>query len=331
MSSRNLGSGDATFIPTDGRKEMRITVVGAGATGGYLAGKLARAGNQVSVVDVGPQLAAIREHGLRVKTHWGDFTVRLEATDDPSDIGPSDLVLLAVKTYHNEVVLPRLRPLLGDETMVLTLQNGVDNATVVGRYIGEGRVVPGAFYIETTLEEPGVIRQQGDVVKVVIGELDGRETQRIRAIQETFDKAGVETHVSDDIQKELWTKFLFVVTLAGVTSVARALAKDLLPIPEARDLIAQVMREVEAVARARGVALDEDVVDSAMAYFERSAPDLLASMHMDLERGLPMELEALTGAVVRLGKEAGVPTPVNSFIYAALKVHAQGRKATGDA
>ena len=310
---------------------MRVTVVGAGATGGYLAGKLARAGNQVSIVDVGPQLAAIREHGLRVKTRWGDFTARVEATDDPSDIGPSDLVLLAVKTYHNEVVLPRLLPLVGDETTVLTLQNGVDNARVVEQYVGEGRVVPGAFYIETTVEEPGIIRQQGDVVRVVIGELDGGETQRIRAIQETFSEAGVETHVARDIQKELWTKFLFVVTLAGVTSVCRALWKDLLPIPEARELLLQGMREVEAVARARGVALDEDVVDSATAYFERSAADLLASMHMDLERGQPMELEALTGAVVRLGKEAGVPTPANSFIYAALKVHAQGRGAAGGA
>jgi 2-dehydropantoate 2-reductase len=303
---------------------MRIAVVGAGATGGYVAGKLAKAGHNVSVVDIGEHLAAIRRHGLRVKSHWGDFTVNVPATDDPAEIGPVNLVQLAVKTYHNEVVLPRVKPLLGDGTVVLTLQNGVDNVRNIAKHVGIKRIIPGAFYIETTIEEPGVIRQQGDVVRVVIGEADGKDTPRVRAVAEAFNKAGIQTEVTLDIQKELWTKFLFVVTLAGVTSACRALLKDIVSIPEVRELIHTVMLEVEAVARARGVALDKDVVKNATAYFERSAADLLASMHMDLEHGRPMELEALTGAVVKLGRESNVPTPVNQLLYTVLKPHAQG-------
>ena len=305
---------------------MRVAVIGAGATGGYIGGKLAQAGNQVAIVDVGPQLAAIQKHGLRLKTHWGDFTARVQATDDPKQIGPVDLVLLALKTYHNEAVLPRLKPLFGKNTTLLSLQNGVDNYERISVHVGKGRVIPGAFYIETTVEEPGVICQQGDVVRVVIGEADGGETPRIRAIADALAAAGIETEVAPSIQKELWTKFLFVVTLAGVTSACRALMKDVLPVPEVRELIIQVMREIESVARARNVPLDSDVVDKTMAYVDRSAADLLASMHMDLEHGRPMELEALTGAVVRLGRECGVPAPANSVIYAILKVHSRGKK-----
>lgn len=304
---------------------MRVAVIGAGATGGYIGGKLAQSGNQVAVVDVGPHLAAIRERGLRLKTHWGDFAARVQATDDPKQIGPVDLVLLSLKTYHNDVVLPRLKPLFHKGTNLLTLQNGVDNFERISAHVGKDRVIPGAFYIETTVEEPGVIRQQGDVVRVVIGEVDGRETPRIRAIAKAFAAAGIETEVAPNIQKELWAKFLFVVTLAGVTSACRALMKDVLFIPEVRELIIQVMREVEAVGRAKGVPLDSDVVEKTMAYMDGSAADLLASMHMDLDHGRPMELEALTGAVVRLGKECGVPTPANTVIYAVLKPHAQGK------
>ena len=308
---------------------MRIAVVGAGATGGYLGGKLAKAGHDVAVVDVGAQLAAIREHGLRIKSHWGDFTVKVEATDDSGDVGPVDLVLLAIKTYHNGIVLPKLQPMLGEDTTLVTLQNGVDNVETVGQHVGRERVVHGAFYIETTMEEPGLIRQQGEVVKVVIGEADGSESPRIRTIAEALNAAGIETQVTLDIQKELWTKFLFVVTLAGVTSACRALLKDIFHIPEVRELTLQVMREIEAVARARGVALDDDVVEQAMGFFESEVQDLMASMHTDLEHGRPMELEALTGAVVRLGKESSVPTPANTFIYTVLKAHAQGRITTG--
>ncbi|MDP3063040.1 MAG: 2-dehydropantoate 2-reductase [Chloroflexota bacterium] len=304
---------------------MRVGVVGAGAMGGYVAGALARAGNPVTIIDVGPHLDAIRKNGLTVKSHWGDYVVKVSATDDPSTAGVQELVLLSVKTYHNPLVLPRIAPLVGDNTTVLTLQNGLGNYEAVAQQFG-ARALTGAIYIETNVEAPGVIHQQGDVVRMVTGEQDGHVTPRMKLIQETFAAAGIETEVAGNIQAALWTKFIFVTALAGITAAARTRWGQLIQHPEMRQLLADVLREIETVARARGVALDADVVPQTIAYFESSAADLLASLHMDLEAGRPLELETLTGVVVRLGREAGVPTPVNQTIYALLVPFAQGVK-----
>jgi len=171
---------------------MRVGVVGAGAMGGYVAGALARAGNPVTVIDVGPHLEAIGKNGLTVKSHWGDYVVQVAATDDPAKAGVQELVLLSVKTYHNALVLPRIAPMVDDDTTVLTLQNGLGNYEAVAQQYGARRALAGAIYIETNVDAPGVIHQQGDVVRVVVGEPDGHTTPRVRRVQETLAAAGIE-------------------------------------------------------------------------------------------------------------------------------------------
>ena len=303
---------------------MRIAVMGAGGVGGYYGGMLARAGNDVTLIARGAHLEAIRAHGLRVRGRADDFTVKVSATDDTSRVDPVDLVLFTVKTYQNSVAIPAIVPMVAANTIVLPLQNGVDSHLDLGLAVGQEKVLPGTTYIETRVESPGVIRQQGDVVRIVFGELGGQETDLARKVLDSLREAGIDAELSGDIAKEMWTKFLFIASLAGVTTAARCRVATLLGIPEARELLAVAMREAEAVGRAKGVALEPDVVERTMAFTEATAIDLQASMHTDLELGRPIELDSLTGAVVRLGREVGVPTPMNSLLYALLLPYREG-------
>ena len=303
---------------------MRIAVMGAGGVGGYFGGLLARAGNDVTLIARGPHLNAIRDHGLHIKGHREEFTVSLAATDDPRQAAPADLVIFSVKTCQNAAAIPAMAPMVRESTSVLTLQNGVDGYQQVGGMVGQDRVLPGAAYIESQIEAPGVIRQVGDVVRIAFGEVSGQRTSRAEAILDTLRAAGITAELSTDVVKELWTKLLFISTLAGVTSTARAPLSRLMEHDAAQETILASMREVEAVGRARGVRLDPNVVETTMGYMETSARDLHASMHTDLELGRPLELEALNGAVVRLGREAGVPTPVHSILYSLLLPHKEG-------
>ncbi len=300
---------------------MNVAVMGAGGVGGYLGGMLARAGNQVTLIARGEHLNAIRSRGLQLRTQQGEFTVKVNATDAPASVGPAELALFTVKTYHNQQAMQDMAPLVGKETTILTLQNGVTSYDQLSQKFGPDRVLPGAIYIETRVESPGVIRQQGNVVRVVLGEVDGRETPRVRRIADTLAQAGVKAEVAQDIMKVLWTKFVFIVTLAGVTSLARANMDQLLSFPESRQVVLDVLKEAVAVGRAKGVKLDEDIIERTMEYMRKEAKALRASMHNDLERGRPLELDSLNGTVVRLAAELGVPVPTNRLIYSLLHVH----------
>ena len=304
---------------------MRIAVMGAGGVGGYFGGLLAMAGNDVTLIARGSHLDAIRAGGLRVNSHWGDFTVQVNATDQPQEVGPVELVILSVKTYQNSVAIPALAPLVGKDTCLLSLQNGASSYEDLARSVGKERVLPGAVYFEGQVQSPGVIRQTGEIVRIVFGEVSGEQTPRAQCILETFQAAGITTELSSDIVKDLWTKALFISTMAGVTSASRASMAQLLPHTESRATVIAAMREAEAVARAKGVNLDPDVVDRTLDYMDSAVKDLHASMHTDLELGRPLELEALNGAVVRTGRELEVPTPVNDVLYSLLLPHRDGR------
>ena len=303
---------------------MRIAVMGAGGVGGYFGGILARADNDVTLIARGAHLEAIRAGGLQVKSPQGDFGVKVEATDEPRRVGPVELVVMTLKTYQTEVAVPSLEPLVGEHTCLLTLQNGVDSYRVLARAMGEDRVLPAATYIACQVESPGVIRHLGDPGRIVFGEIDGQQTPRAQLILETFQAAGIPMELSADVVKELWTKSVFVTTLAGTTTSARASISRLLQHSESRDMVLSAMKEIEAVARASGVKLDADVVDKTMQYVETSAKNMYASMHIDVEKGRPLELDAMTGAVVRIGHQMGVPTPVNSILYSILVSHIDG-------
>ncbi len=304
---------------------MRIAVMGAGSVGGYLGGMLARGGHEVSLVARGAHLGAIREGGLRVVRDTEEFTVHPLATDNPEDIGPVELALLTVKTYQNADAVPAMSPLVGPGTTVLCLQNGVDSYLTPSETLGAERVLPGAMYIEAGTEGPGVVRQAGDVVRAVFGELDGSLSERGRAIGDALNGSGVPAELTADIRTGLWSKFLFIATMAGTTTLARQTLAELMPRPEWREVVVGCLREIEAAGRASGVNFPTRIHETTLDYIEENLADLHASMHTDVMAGRPLELEALNGAVVRAGRATGVPTPINDVIYAMLKPLAGGR------
>ena len=306
---------------------MKVAVMGAGSMGGYFGGMLARAGHDVTLIARGENLAAIRSNGLRMQTEAGDFTVPCSATDRPADVGPVDLALLTTKTYHNVNAVPAMAPLIGSNTAVLSLQNGIDSYLPVVEQFPNAVTLPGAAYIEANRLGPGVVQQAGRVVRVVTGGTRGsppEHGERAAAVCAAFVDAEVEAEASDDIDVALWSKFLFIATMAGVTSLAREFVRDLLPRPEWRKIVRACLEEIETAGRASGVNLAPDVVDSAFDYMDQSRGAMRASMHADLVAGRPLELEALNGAVVRAGEAADVPTPINDVIYAALKPYVSG-------
>jgi len=318
---------------------MKVAVMGAGSIGGYFGGMLARDGHEVTLVARGAHLEAIRRKGLRMQTEAGDFTVAVGATDEPASIGAVDLALLTTKTYHNPVAVPAMAPLVGADTAVLCLQNGIDSWYPLRAAYPAAVILPGAAYIEANRPEAGVAQQAGPVVRIVTGgvgsgsegsgsgsdDLPGADSQsRAADVCAAFRRAGVPAEASDDIAVALWTKFLFIATMAGITSLAREFIRELLPRPEWRKIIVGCMAEIETAGRGNGVDLAEDIVASTLGYIEAGQQAMRASMHADLTAGRPLELEALNGAVVRAGERAGAPTPINDVIYAALKPYAGG-------
>ncbi len=306
---------------------MKVAVMGAGSIGGYFGGMLARAGHDVTFIARGDNLDAIRRDGLRMQTERGNFTVPCSATDRPADVGPVDLALLTTKTYHNAIAVPSMAPMVGPDTAILCLQNGIDSYALLVEAFPDAIVLPGAAYIEAGRSGPGVVTQAGDIVRIATGSIRGSDTshkQRAETVCGAFRDATVPAEAEDDIAVTLWTKFLFITTMAGTSSLAREYLRDLLPRPEWHKIIVGCMTEIEAAGRGSGVDLSPTIVADTLDYMESAKGAMSASMHADLLAGRPMELEALNGAVVRAGESAGVATPINDVIYAALKPYAQG-------
>ena len=303
---------------------MRIAVMGAGGVGGYFGGLLAKAGNDVTFIARGEHLQAIRSTGLRVVHNAGEFVVDAAATDEPEEVGPVDLVMFTVKAYDTDSALEAMAPLVGQGTTVLTLQNGVESHIAVESAFGEGCALPGAAYVESRIDSPGVVVQTGHVARLVFGEASGEESARVVRVRDVMVSAGINVEVSPDVLATLWTKFLFITAVAGLTSACRRQIGELLGEPGYRDVLVEAMREIEAVGRAKGINLDDEVVGQTMEYVEGAVKDITASMHLDLERGRRLELEIFNGAVVRMGRETGVATPVNDLLYLVLKPHVDG-------
>jgi 2-dehydropantoate 2-reductase len=299
---------------------MRIAILGAGGVGGYYGGLLACRGHDVAFIARGPHLAALREQGLHVESVHGDFALRPTlATDDPGEIGPVDLVLVAVKSYDLNTAAEAARPLVGPGTTVLPLLNGLDAAQRLAAVLGEGPVLAGLTHISSSLVAPGLVREISKVRSITFGERDGAVSPRARRVQETLASSGIEVILSDQIEVALWDKFLFIASISGVCCLARQPLGGVLGTAETRQLYVEALREVEAVARAQEVALARGVVQRTLALTDGFAPETRPSMLVDLEAGKRIELEALNGAVVRHGRSVGVPTPVHSVVYAALK------------
>jgi len=299
---------------------MRLVVFGAGGVGGYFGGRLAAAGEDVTFIARGEHLRAMRSAGLKVESPDGDFRLeRVRATDDPSEAGEADVIVLCVKAWQAPEAARAMRPLVAQRTTVLPLQNGVDAPAQLASELGAEHVLGGLCKIVSYVVAPGRIRHAGFAPSVVLGELDDRRSERVEEITRAFRRAGVEATVADDIHAAMWMKFLFIASYSGVGTVARATAGPLRTVPETRALVRRAMEEVYAVARARGVKMPHDSVEKSLAAVDALPADATASMQRDVVAGRPSELEAQSGAVVRLGREAGVEVPTHEFIYGALK------------
>ena len=296
---------------------MRIAVMGTGGVGGWLGALLARSDCDVTLIARGEHLRAIQANGLRLKQDDSEFVVRSTATDDPSAVGPVDLVLYTVKTYHNPAAIPAIRPLVGPRTAVLSLQNGVECHLQLASEIGSGHALPGAFWSASSIEAPGVVASVGPRPRLSFGEGTGGISQRAEEIRDTIAQAGIDVELSEDPLQVIWSKFVVLCSIAGITSASRTRIREFIQRPKGLALFTEAMRETYSVGRAIGVNLPEDFVERSVDFI-RGFPDFQNSMHYDFEQGRPTELEALNGAVVRLGHEAGIQTPVNQFIYAVL-------------
>ncbi|MBI3360980.1 MAG: 2-dehydropantoate 2-reductase [Chloroflexi bacterium] len=299
---------------------MKAAIFGAGGLGGYFGGLLAQAGHEVTFIARGAHLEAIRERGLHVRSIHGDFTISpARATGNSEEIGPVDLTLFAVKTYQIDEAARSLPPLVGPETTVLTTQNGVDAHERVAAVVGEGVVMPGAVWISSGVESPGVIRQTSSFRRIAFGELSGEVSPRAEAILAAFQPTGAQVELSTDIRKVLWTKFAFLASYSGVSSLVRLPAGEVTACAETMQIVWEAITEVESIARAKGIALDVDVVEKTMAFIKAMDAGVTSSMQRDVAAGRRLEIEALSGTVVRYGRELGIPRPVHRFIYAALK------------
>lgn len=300
-------------------RSERIAVFGAGGVGGYFGGRLASAGHLVTFIARGAHLDAIRQRGLRVSSPNGSFVVDpATATDDPASVGQVDLVLLALKAGSVPDVAERLRSLVGPDTVVVPLQNGVETLDHLESILGRLPVVGGLCRIVSSIAEPGHIVHAGIEPTIVIGELDGTTTDRLERVRALLIDAGVAAEITSDIPAALWEKFLLIAPWGGLGAVTRVTLDVLCQTPETRQLLRQAMTELAAVAAAAGVALPQDAVDRTLTLLSELPPGNTASMQRDLMEGRPSELEEQTGAIVRLGRLHGVPTPVNGFLYACL-------------
>jgi len=308
---------------------MRIVVMGTGGTGGYFGGLLARAGEEVTFIARGAHLEAIRNNGLTVKSRLsGDFTIPVNATADPNDIGPVDFVLFCVKAYDNAVATDLLRPLTGPETVVLSVQNGIDNEQQIGEVIGPEHIVGCVSYVSSTIESPGVIAQTAGPGKIVLGEMEGGTSHRTEQLQSMLQNSGITAELHSDIHVALWQKFIAICGVNGITALTRLPIGEILACEETRNLLRDTMEEVEAVARASGATVPEGCVDQFIDFFSSQEPSLRGSMYYDLAAGRRLELDVLNGTVVRLGSEHGIPTPMNFAIYAALKPYLNGEPSS---
>jgi 2-dehydropantoate 2-reductase len=299
---------------------MKIAIMGSGGVGGYYGGLLAKAGQELTFIARGAHLQAIRDKGLHVKSVHGDFTVSpVKATDRPGEIGAVDLVLVATKTYHTDEAAQAIKPLIGDNTVVISLQNGIDAAERIGSAVGMERMLGGATWLSAAIEAPGRIGQYSQFRRIALGELDGRITPRAQAVASAFATTPAVVELVPNIRQMLWTKFVFISAISALGGLTRVSMGEYRHVPEAREVLAQAMAEVAAVAQACGVALDADIVAKTLSFIDAAAPDMRPSMQRDLEAGRMSELESLIGVVVRLGRERGVPTPVMRLAYALLK------------
>jgi 2-dehydropantoate 2-reductase len=310
---------------------MRVLVMGAGGVGGFYGGALLARGHDVTLVARGAHLRALQARGLTIREGEHARVVHpVHAVGAPVDAGVApDLVLFTVKGHDTAAAAATLRPVVTPATTVLTLQNGVESAERLGAVLGPDRILAGATVIEATVVEPGVIARMGPTPRIVLGEPDGRRSARADAVAASFRDAGIDARATDDIRRALWEKFVRLAPGATLTSACGASIGAVRDTPEGAALYRALVAEAVAVARSAGVGLPADAVDAALAFIRGLPAAMKTSMQRDFERGRPTELDELPGAVVRLGRQHGVPTPTFDVLHHVLSVRARAGAPSG--
>ncbi len=299
---------------------MKIAIVGAGGVGGYFGGRLAQAGYDVVFLVRGKTLAAIQKNGLKIESINGDAHIDpVKVSDDPAAIGTVDYIIMGVKAWQIPEAAKQIQPLVGPDATVLPLQNGVEAPGQLASVLGKKHVLGGLCKIISFVVEPGYIRHIGAEPNIALGELDNEQSSRAEKLRDAFIAAGVMAKIPSDIQVAMWDKFLFITAVSGIGAVTGQSIGEFRADPARRNQLEKALQEILALAHARNVPLAETSVSRNLRFIDSLPLESTASMQRDIMAGRPSELENLTGAVVRLGIDAGVPTPVNSEIYARLK------------
>lgn len=305
---------------------MKIAIFGSGGVGGYFGGRLAASGEDVTFIARGAHLNALQQGGLQIASPLGDAKIdKVQAIDRPQAIGPVDVVLFTVKLYDVDTAAATLSPLIGPNTVVITLQNGVDAVDMVSKHVGADHVAGGVAYIVAVIDQPGRVRHT-TAQQLVFGERDGRRSDRLVAFEHACVKAGFQAKASEAIESDLWVKFVRLATWSGMTSVTRSPMGVVRDTPETFEMMMAAIGEVIAVGKARGIAFPPDLMDGTIGLIRNFPASSKSSMLEDLERGRRLELPWLSGAVVRLGREAGVTTPIHQFITTVLTPFVGGAK-----
>jgi 2-dehydropantoate 2-reductase len=303
---------------------MRIAIMGSGGLGGYFGARLCKGGAEVYFIARGKHLQAMRSNGLQVEGPEPIHIARVNATDDPADIGVVDFVLVCVKLWDTEAALQQIRPMVGSGTTIISFQNGVLKDQYLRTAYDESQIIGGVGYVAATIDRPGVIRQTGTMQRLQFGEFDGSRSHRGQSLLDACLAGGIDAELSGNILREIWQKYVFLVGLSGTTTTIRKPIGPIRENPQIRAFLLDVMREVVAVGRAHGVDLSEDYADVSLDLADKVPHDMTSSMYHDLERGNPLEVRWLSGGVVELGQQKGIPTPLNRAIADILALHATG-------
>ncbi len=324
-ASSRIRADDSSSYISSHCQAMKFLIVGAGGVGGYFGGKLAMNGQDVWFIARGRHLKAMQTSGLHIHSSGGRFTIPPgKMTNHIAEAGPADVVLFCVKTYDTEATARLMIPVVKPETIVISLQNGVDNEGTLRSILPRGIVYGGVSFIYSTITADGVVTETGGPKKITFGPMPGpgeRAEDRGRFVQTCMREAGINAEFTDDIVTALWGKFIFITAVAGLTALTRLTLGEILQVNETRTLLVNAMREVEAIARHKGAQLPPDHADSVLQRLRSYDNNTRSSLYYDLTHYRPMEIDALSGAVIRYGVELGIPTPVNSFMYAALLPH----------
>ena len=307
---------------------MNIVIYGTGGVGGYFGARIAQAGNRVTFIARGKHLEAIQKNGLQLNSPKGDYLVfPANATSEISEVTDIDLILVCVKSWQLAAAAEKIRPVLSENTMVISLLNGVNNAEVLISFIDKKHLLGGLCKVVSKIEDYGIINHISFEPTIVFGEFNNVKTERSLSLEKQFLKAGITTKLVDNIQTEIWAKFLFITTISGIGALTRATIGEIIILPKLREIMRRTAEEIVRIAKAKGVNLSDAIVDQQFKLIESQPYNTTSSLQRDMMEGKPSELEAQNGTIAKMGIELGIPTPVNEFIYYCMLP--QEKKARG--